>query len=279
MAFRDWLKAAAVATMLMLSAATPLLAGPAASNCFAANGLVSPKTRDTTVGIVDASTALTAPQKQQARELLAGELRPGTTLVVYTFARGPGQDTVQRVGTFGMPMLIDDPWKVTTEKTLAVNNCVRKAMTEVRAEAVKAIDIAIESYTYAPDGESPVVQAIIQVVASHPAAGQFIVITDGLQHQAGYSLYDANAARGPQALKKIDPRRELENLARIGTPAMTRAMHISMFPIGQMEPGADGKIVRRRLASEVDALIQLWSNLLDRAGAGQISVTSFVPGE
>ena len=117
------------------------------------------------------------------------------------------------------------------------------------------------------------------MVASHPTAGQFIAITDGLQHQAGYSLYDTNAARGPQTLKKIDPRRELEGLARLGTPAMTRAMRISMFPIGQMEPGADGKIAQRRLASEVDALIQLWNLLLGRAGAGQVSVTSFVPGE
>jgi len=264
--------------MLILASTTPQ-AGPVAANCYAASGLVSPKTRDTTVGIVDASTALTALQKQQTRELLANQLRPGSTLVVYTFARGPGQETVQRLGTFAIPMLIDDPWKVTTEKTLAVNNCVSNAMIEIRAAAVKAIDSAIDSYTYAPDGESPVVQAITQVVASHPTAGQFIVITDGLQHQAGYSLYDTNAARGPQTLKKIDPRRELEGLARLGTPAMTRAMRISMFPIGQMEPGADGKIAQRRLASEVDAMIQLWNLLLGRAGAGQVSVTSFVPGE
>lgn len=264
-----------------LAAAVPAKAGPleAAGQCYADSGLLAPKPGDTAVAIVDASTALTTAQKLQARELLTGELRPGASLVLYVFARGPGQDSVQRVGSFSMPPLLDDQWKVTKDKSDAVNKCVRDAMAQVRAAVAKAVELAINSYTYAPDGESPVVQAVTQVVASHPTARHFIVISDGLQNQAGYTLYDFSAARGSQALRKIEPRREIEHLARLGTPAMTRAMRITMFPIGQLEPGADGKIVQRRLTAEVDALLELWGLLFRRGGAGQISVTSFVPGE
>jgi hypothetical protein len=282
MAPLEWLRSAGLGLLLALAAAIPAQAGPAAAGeCYAAAGLLAPKPGDTAVAIVDASTALTTAQKQQARELLTGELRSsGASLVLYVFARGPGQESVQRVGSFAMPALLDEPWKVTKDKSDAVNKCVRDAMAQVRAAAAKAVELVIDSYTYAPDGESPVVQAVTQVVASHPSAKHFIVISDGLQNQAaGYTLYDFSAARGSQALRRIESRREIEHLARLGTPAMTRGMRLTMYPIGQMEPGTDGKIVQRRLAAEVDALLELWNLLFRRSGAGQISVTSFVPSE
>lgn len=282
MARLERLRRAALGLVLAaLAAAVSAHGGPAAvaGQCYADSGLVAPKPGDTAVVIVDASTALTTAQKLQARELLTDELRPGASLVLYVFARGPGQDSVQRVGSFSMPALLDDQWKVTKDKSDAVNKCVRDAMVQVRAAVAKAVELVIDSYTYAPDGESPVVQAITQVVASHPTARHFILISDGLQNQAGYTLYDFSAARGSQALRKIEPRRDVEHLARLGNPAMTRAMRITMFPIGQLEPSASGKFVQRRLVTEVDALLELWGLLFRRAGAGRISVTSFVPGE
>lgn len=267
---------AALGGLFLALAGDALPAGDLPVDCYADSGVAAPKALQTTVVLIDATTALTTVQKQQTKELLHGQLRNGHTVVMYVFGRTAGLESVQRLGTFRLPEPVDDGWRLAPRDADKINTCLRDSSREARARAHVAIQAAVEGYVRA--SESAIVQAISQTVASHPGVGHVIVVSDGVQHQAngGYTLYDM--ARGGQTIRGFDPVKEAERVLLLGKPALTQATRITMFPIAQVEPSAGVEVVRRRLAAEIDRLLELWTVVFRKAG-GRPSVTSFVPTE
>lgn len=265
----------------LIAAAMFVAAGGVAARtvaeCFAENGARAPRPQGSSVVLLDGTTALTVAQRQQARELLLSELRPGRALTVYGFARGPGQESLQRLLHFERPAPLDDGWHVGAGVMKKVNACVAETTGPFMAGAAAALDGALAGYVPAPEGESPVAQAISAVVMAHPVASRFYFITDGRQYErAGFSVYDQQA-RGTQTLRRIEIKTDVPTLLRLATPPMTKRMSVWMFPVGQPEPPADGQAVRGRPARETTALIELWQVYFLAVPAGSVSVTSFVP--
>lgn len=254
--------------------------GQAGANCYTNHGLAVAATTESSVAVVDASTYHTPVQRQQTRELLMGEIRPGRSLTIYVFARGVGQESLQRIAHFGLPPYVSNPWKVAADRSDAANECLRKELATMTERASVAIDNLLRDYVPFRDGESPVAQAFAAAVAAHPKATRFFAVGNGVQHErGGFSLYDVKAAPNTQVVRKIDARADSAALAARARLAMTGAMSVTMFPVGQVEPGADGQMHQRRTAAEVTALVELWKYYFVKAGAGHVSVTSFVPVE
>lgn len=250
------------------------------ANCYTGNGMTAPAATVSSVAALDASTYHMPTQRQQARDLLLGEIQPGRSFTIYVFARGVGQESLQRAAHFTLPPYVNDPWKVAADRSEAVNECLRNEVVQVTARASAAIDKLLGDYVPFKEGESPIAQAFTATVAAHPKATRFYLVANGVQHErAGYSLYDIRAAPATQAVRRIDPRADAAALARRARLAMTRTMSVTMFPVGQVEPGDDGQMHQRRSASEVTALVDLWKEYFTSAGAGRVSVTSFVPVE
>lgn len=268
----------------MAAAAAMLYAGvvaaqPLPSACYPKHGLVAPKPVEAAIAVHDASTFLTGVQRQQAKDLILGDFRPGRTVTVYQFARGPGQESLQRLAHFELPVLVDAPWSVGADKAGKVNDCIVERSETLRAQAAKILEQVLSEYVAANDGESAIAQAITAAVSNHPRAVRVTLVSDGVQHQRGYTLYDTLASRGTQVLRKFDPAVELTALQRRGAPPLTRTVSVVMFPVGQAEPPAIGQIVHRRRADEVGAVAVLWKLYFTRAGAGRVVVTTFVPTE
>lgn len=249
----------------------------AAGDCYAKYGLTRPPAQDSSVAVVDASTFLTPVQAQQARELLMAEVRPGRAFTLYVFARGVGQESLQRALHFSLQPYLNAPWKVGAELIDKVNDCVHKNIDEVGARASVMIDELLRGYVAYREGESPIAQAFAAAVAAHPTASRFLLVSNGVQHErGGFSLYDPQAG-ATQSVRVIDLQTDADTLVKRAKPAMTRAMSVGMFPVGQVEPGADGQMHQRRKAAEVTSLVALWRLYFTKAGAGRVSVTSFVP--
>lgn len=247
------------------------------AECFSESGSAAPRTHSGSVVLVDGTTALTAAQRQQARELLLSELRPGRTLTVYGFARGPGQESLQRMLHFERPAPLDDGWRVGAGVMKTVNACIAATTGPFMASAAVALDSALAGYIPAPEGESPVVQSIAAVVLAHPLASRFYFITDGRQHEhVGFSVYDTQAP-GTQALRRIEIKTDVPALLRLATPPLTKRMSVWMFPVGQPEPPPHGQPLQVRPAREITALVELWQSYFLRLPVGSVSVTSFIP--
>lgn len=277
MATTKALMAVVVASMLLWCGGAT---GQASVHCYTDNGLAAPAATESSVAVLDASTYYTPAQRQQARELLMGDIRPGRTFTVYVFARGVGQESLQRAAHYALPPYVSDPWKVASDRSEVVNECLRKEFAQVTARASVTIDNLLRDYVPFKEGESPVAQAFTAAVTAHPRGTRFFLVSNGVQHaRAGFSLYDAKAAPGTQVVRRIDPRADAAAIAALARPAMTRAMSVTMFPVGQVEPGADGRMHQRRTASAVTALLDLWKVYFREVGAGHVSVTSFVPIE
>jgi hypothetical protein len=253
-------------------------AQPLPSACYPEHGLAAPKPAEATIVVHDASTYLTEVQRQQARDLVLGDFRPGRTVTVYGFARGPGQEALQRLGHFELPVLVDAPWSVGADKIVKINDCIAERSKPLQAQAAKLLEHVLSEYVAANDGESAIAQAITAALSNHPRAVRVTVVSDGVQHQRGYTLYDARASSA-QVLRKFDPAVELTALQRLGAPPLTRAMTVVMFPVGQAEPPSIGQAVHRRRADEVGAVSALWQLYFAKAGAGRVVVTTFVPIE
>jgi hypothetical protein len=249
-----------------------------AADCYVELGMTAPPHRENAVALVDGSTALSLTQQTQAKDLLLSMLRPGSSLALYTFARGPGAETVQRVGTFGLPAAVDDQWRIGSHRANTINKCVGERRAPLMEKAGRAIESVLSGYRHDPDGESPIVQALMQLVASHPTATRIVVVSDGVQNaRSSYSLYAPVSAQRSQAIRKFDPKVEVERLASVALPPLNPGVVVNIFPVGQPEPTAEG-VINRRFVGEVDRLIELWRLYLAKCGAAPGStVTSFVP--
>lgn len=119
----------------------------------------------------------------------------------------------------------------------------------------------------------------LQVALSHPAATRIVLITDAVQNSRPYSLYEPASTQRSQAIKKFEPKVEIERLASVALPALNRGVVVNIFPVGQPEPTAEG-LVHRRLRRRGGPPHRALALYLRKCGAAPAStVTSFVPAE
>jgi hypothetical protein len=268
-----------VAVAMALTAAAGARAGDF-GRCHARQGLAIPHAAVETVVVVDNTTQLTGAQQRQGSFFVTGKLQAGSGVALYRFGSGPDTAGVQRVGTYFAPALVEDKWRVSSDRQEKTNACISgEVLPEALADLRRGIGEALAGYRWSKTAESALLHHLRVLAAAHPGARQFIVISNGELHVKGRTpatVYESVA--GVTTIRQFDPVSEAQVWLKRVPLKFEKGTVVHLFPVGQAEPDADGKVTHPRLADDATRVSDLWLAILTAAGARAV-LTPFVPAD